>query len=168
MPMARIELTSAVLSLALMCGSAWAGSLEVQDAQGVQYVSGGVGQDERDELEALKDRFNLLLMFAAQGGAFLSEVQVRIEGRLGRTLLDAMAEGPFLYVAVPPGSYTVTATVDGRSVARKVAVGSGRARTFSGSRSGGKRLRGPRAGRSRFGTRSPAESLAEHVTQHAR
>lgn len=108
-------------------GPAAAGSLVVHDAQGIRFVSGGVGQDERGELRSLQDQFNLLLMFAAQGGAFLSAVAVRIEDRGGRTVLEAVSDGPYLYAALPPGTYVITASLDGRSNRRNVTVAAGRA-----------------------------------------
>jgi hypothetical protein len=104
-----------------------AGSLPMRDYQGVKYVSGGVGQDERDYLNSVENQFNLQLMFAAEGGAFLSSVKVLIQDARGATVLDAVADGPYFYAALRPGTYTVTANLDGRSSQRKVTVGTGRA-----------------------------------------
>ena len=101
-------------------------AVDVQQDRGIAYATGGVGQDERDTLKSMENQFNLALQFSAQGGAFLSGVRVEILDRSGRTALDALTEGPFFYVALPPGSYTVTASVEGQSIRRAVTVVSGR------------------------------------------
>jgi Carboxypeptidase regulatory-like domain len=103
-----------------------ASALDVQQDRGIPYVTGGVGQDERDTLKAMESQFNLALQFSAQGGAFLSGVRVEILDRSGRTVLDALTEGPFFYASLPPGSYRVTASVEGQSTRRSVTVGAGR------------------------------------------
>jgi hypothetical protein len=100
--------------------------LSIQDYHGVKYVSGGVGQDERDYLSSIQSQFNLVLMFAAQSGEFLSSVHVVINGRGQGTVLDAVADGPYFYAVLPPGSYTVTASLDGKSTQRQITVGAGR------------------------------------------
>jgi hypothetical protein len=82
-------------------------SLQVRDYQGIPYVSGGVGLEEREALEAMADRFNLELTFAMSSGNYLSDVRVRIVDRSGRLVLEATADGPLLYTRLPPGSYTV-------------------------------------------------------------
>lgn len=103
-----------------------AGALDVRQDRGIPYVTGGVGQDERDALKAMESQFNLALQFSAQGGAFLSGVRVQIVNRAGQTVLDALTEGPYFYAALPPDSYTVTASVEGQSTRRSVTVGAGR------------------------------------------
>lgn len=103
-----------------------AASIPLQDYHGVKYVTGGVGQDERDYLKSVQDQFNLGMMFAASGGAFLSSVRVVVQNSRGETILDAVADGPYLYAALPAGSYTVSASVDQQSQQRLVKVGIGR------------------------------------------
>lgn len=103
-----------------------ASAVEVQQNRGIPYVTGGVGQDERDTLKSMEGQFNLALQFSAQGGAFLSGVRVEIQDRSGRTVLDALTEGPYFYAALPAGPYTVAASVEGQSTRRSVTVGTGR------------------------------------------
>lgn len=112
--------------LAWSAVGAAAGGIAIQEYQGVKYVTGGVGGDERDFLKSVQGQFNLNLMFAAGGGAFLSSVKVVIQDARGGTVLDAVADGPLFYAALPPGSYTVTATADQKSQQRKVSIAAGR------------------------------------------
>lgn len=113
-------------SILVPVGPSTAQTPAVRDYQGIRYVSGGVGQDERDYLKSVQHQFNLGLMFAAAGGAFLSAVQITIQDARGNTVLDAVAEGPYFYAALPPGSYTVTASLDRQSQRKRVNVGAGR------------------------------------------
>jgi len=103
-----------------------AAPLSIQDYQGIRYVTGGVGQDERDYLKSVKQQFNLGLMFAASGGAYLSDVHITVTDSHGGTVLDAVADGPYFYAALPAGSYTITASVERLSQQRRVNICSGR------------------------------------------
>ncbi|NJN48054.1 MAG: carboxypeptidase regulatory-like domain-containing protein [Candidatus Competibacteraceae bacterium] len=96
-------LLGAVLAMPLVAQE----SLQVSDYQGIAYVSGGVGVEEREALAAMSDRFNLKLTFAMSAGNYLSDVQVRIVDRSGNPVFEATADGPLLYALLPPGSYTV-------------------------------------------------------------
>lgn len=87
--------------------------LQVEEANGIRYVSGGVGEGERAEIEALGNQYNLRLMFAKQGGEYLSDVQVSIREERGSTAFDARSDGPLFYVQLPAGDYRVEATPAG-------------------------------------------------------
>lgn len=116
------------LIAAILLPVAWlrADPVSIQDYRGFKYVTGGVGKDERDYLKSVEHQFNLGLMFAAQGGAYLSSVRVLIEDSRGSTILDAVAEGPYFYAALPPGSYTVTASIDQQRQRKAVNLRAGR------------------------------------------
>jgi hypothetical protein len=89
-------------------------SRQIQEDEGIQYVSGGVGEDERTEIEALANQFNLRLMFAKQdSGEYLADVHVSIREEGGDTILDARSEGPLFFAQLPAGNYRVEATPSG-------------------------------------------------------
>lgn len=76
--------------------------------RGIRHISGGVGLDERAEMEALSSQYNLRLIFASQGsGEYLSAVQVKIEDAQGKTLLTAESKGPWFFAQLPTGNYVV-------------------------------------------------------------
>jgi len=83
-----------------------------QNYQGIPYVSGGVGVGEREELREEMTRFNLKLIFALTSGAYVADIPVEIKDQQGKVILDVKSEGPWLYVSLPAGSYTITTSMD--------------------------------------------------------
>jgi len=89
-------------------------SSEIKNDGGIRFVSGGVGESERSELNALSNEFNLHLMFATQGsGEYLSAVRVNILDAQNRSVLNAESKGPWFYAQLPPGDYSVEVTPTG-------------------------------------------------------
>lgn len=108
-------------------GPGWSppgGFLRVQDYQGIRYVSGGVGEGERAELDALSNRFNLRLLFAMQGsGDYLADVRVTVVDSRGTVVLNAASNGPWFLAALPPGAYTVEASALGQTQRQTANIG---------------------------------------------
>jgi hypothetical protein len=114
---------SLLFSLALLgaSGAALAQALAVQQSGDVQYVTGGIGDEERAAFDEARKAFNLELIFAAKGGGeYLSGLDVVIQDKSGREVLKTHSEGPRLLARVPPGSYKVTALYDGMPQTRTV------------------------------------------------
>lgn len=91
----------------------------------IVYVTGGVGEEERAALKAIEKQFNLKLVFALKGGAFISDVLVAIKTVGGKTVLIDQAQGPIFMAKLPGGTYVVEATYEGSTQTRKTAVGKG-------------------------------------------
>ncbi|MBI3783176.1 MAG: carboxypeptidase regulatory-like domain-containing protein [Deltaproteobacteria bacterium] len=106
--------------------SAAVAELKVHEHDGVAYVSGGVGTDERHEIEALAAQFNLKLTMALSDGHFISDTQVQIRDAKGSTLVEAASDGPLFYAKLPPGSYTVVCSLNGKEVKRSATVTTGK------------------------------------------
>jgi len=92
------------------------------NAQGVRYLSGGIGKDEREQLKAAASDYNLKLVFAESNGAFVADVLVTIKNAEGATLLDAKSTGPLFFAKLPAGEYGVQASYRGAIETRSVAV----------------------------------------------
>lgn len=93
-------------------GSPQGGLSQIQTDRGIRYVSGGVGERERAELDALSDQFNLRLQFAIQdSGEYLSAVRVNILDARAATVLTAESKGPWFFAQLAPGDYTVEASL---------------------------------------------------------
>lgn len=95
----------------------------------ISFVTGGVGHDEWTAMRQARRRWPLSLQFTGPDAGYLADVQVQIAKAGGATVLDTTSKGPYLFVRLPQGRYTVTATYSG--VTRKETVhvrGNGSAR----------------------------------------
>lgn len=91
---------------------------------GIPYVSGGVGYDERERMEAVKSQYNLRLLFALSGtGSYLSGVKVRLQDSRGASLIDTTANGPWFFAQLPPGAYVLSLDHEGQVQQRNLRIG---------------------------------------------
>lgn len=109
-------------------GPGWSprSGIQVREDRGIRYVSGGIGANERAELNALSHQFNLRLLFAMQAGNYLADVRVNIINARGETVFSAQSEGPWFFVQLPPGAYTVDVDALGRTQGQTVRISGGR------------------------------------------
>lgn len=94
--------------------------------QGVPFLSGGFGLDERTAIDAMAGQYNLKLEFAMAEGNYLGDVRVMLQGPV---VLDVISEGPWFLTRVPPGTYRVTAEYAGAAKTQSVSVGAGGLKT---------------------------------------
>lgn len=113
------------LLLALLAGSpAWSQQpLQVQEQQGINFVSGGFGQEERAQLQAMAGQFNLKLVFTVDAGNFLAGVDVRIMDQQDNALVTTRSDGPILMADLPVGTYLVAADHKGNEKKQTVDIG---------------------------------------------
>jgi hypothetical protein len=78
-------------------------------------MTGGVGIGEREKMENWAQNYNLKLSFAEEAGVYLADVGVVVEDQRGKQLINMTSNGPWLYLQLPPGDYTVRATVNGET-----------------------------------------------------
>lgn len=99
----------------------------VQQYESIRYYSAGVGVEERRTLPQL---FPLKLVFKTDAGSLLSDADVTIAAG-GKTVFRGRAQnGPWLIIDLPPGTYDVTAVLDGATRrAKGVKIAKGRQRT---------------------------------------
>lgn len=100
--------------------------LQVREERGVRYVSGGIGLNEREELNALSKQFNLRIRFAVQGGNYLADINVDITNASGEKVLSAKSEGPWFFAQLAPGIYRVDVQAMDRAQNQSVRVNAGR------------------------------------------
>ncbi|MEJ5357943.1 MAG: carboxypeptidase-like regulatory domain-containing protein [Desulfobacterales bacterium] len=112
-----------LLLLAATPATASAFLAKQKTAQGVEFLSGGVGKDERDAMKQHAKAFNTHLVFADSSGKFLSAVAVRITDAKGKAVLETTTQGPWLYANLPAGSYDVAAVFQGKEQKRRIQVG---------------------------------------------
>ena len=94
------------------------------NGQYFQYFSAGVGIEER---KAVYPGYPLKLIFVQGARAYLAEVNISILKADGTTLVEipsAHVMGPWLFVNIPSGTYTITATDSrGRAIKKQVKLG---------------------------------------------
>ena len=90
-------------------------SPQPRTVEGVTFVSGGIGENEVQEMLTMKKEYNLHLMFVEKDtGAYLADVRVRILDAKGTSILDSVSEGPFFYAKLKPGKFRITASSNGQ------------------------------------------------------
>lgn len=99
-------------------------AIEAGQQGAVLFVSGGVGEEERQEIMKLSPDYPLELLFAARGSRneYLADVNVQIKDKDGKVVLDAVSQGPFLLAKVAPGRYSISADNDGAIKQRTIRV----------------------------------------------
>jgi hypothetical protein len=93
-----------------------------RDYQGVPYITGGIGETERQAIVASAREYNLQLRFAERGGAYLADVAVNVTGPGGQSVLNVRANGPYVLANLPAGTYQVSAEAKGQEQTRSVTI----------------------------------------------
>ena len=89
------------------------------------WLSGGVGEDSRDEMRRAASAYNVHLLFHTTGGAYLASVPFSVATANGQEIYSGVSDGPMLYLKLKPGTYQISAEIDGTRQTRRVSVGSG-------------------------------------------
>lgn len=92
-----------------------------ENTASVNYVTGGIGDDERAAIEAARKNYNVHVTSASVSGAFVEDAKVVITDKDGTSLLDVKA-GPLLYVQLPAGTYTLKATHGEQVKTQKIVI----------------------------------------------
>jgi hypothetical protein len=106
--------------------------LEPKNQGEVTFVSGGVGGDEQEAMQAMRADYNLSLLFSMKGsGDYLSDVKVNIADSSHNTLVDAVSDGPMFFAKLKPGHYLITVDQNGQVIHKTVTVRSKQSPTLS-------------------------------------
>ena len=95
---------------------------------GITYVTGGIGDEEREQLDGIKQNFNLRIVSAGTNGEYAGNTHVVISDTHGNELLNVPA-GPIFYAELAPGNYTVDALSEGQKQRRVIKI-SGKKSSF--------------------------------------
>ena len=100
-------------------------TLQPTTVEGVEVISGGIGNDEADEMKALAKNYSLRLTFATKGtGSYIPDVDVLIRAKSDSgPQLEVVSPGPLFYAKLPPGSYKVEVSGYGKQQSRDVTIG---------------------------------------------
>lgn len=122
----------AAICLALICSSPLAddAALTWQAYNGVVYVTGGVGEEELEEINTARSGFNLRVLLAEKAGTYVTGVRVVVSEVDGAKVLEAESAGPYLLAKLPEGKYRIAVTYGGQAQQQDFVVQPGRAKEF--------------------------------------
>jgi hypothetical protein len=89
----------------------------------IPWMSGGIGDEARDEMRKAADSYNVFIVFSAPQGSYLANIQFSVTGRNGREVIKGVSEGPLLYMKLPAASYRVSALIDGVWQSKQIQAG---------------------------------------------
>lgn len=99
-------------------------SQQPQSHAGIAYVSGGVGLEERKDLQAIAKNYNLKLVFSLKdSGEYIRGIKISITDTKNAKILETDSAGPWFLANLPAGQYKVGAEMDGKRLSRSFAVG---------------------------------------------
>lgn len=94
--------------------------LTAQVQNGITFLSGGVSDEESEQLKLQENDYNLRLLITGQNGEFLSDLVVTLRNESGAALITVKDAGPCVYTQLPAGKYTVD-VLSSASAAKTVA-----------------------------------------------
>ena len=88
-----------------------------------RWVCGGIGSDESTAMRGAMKSHPLSLLFARKDGAYLADVDVRIQSAAGAPGLTLRANGPVCLIDLPAGRYSIEARTEGTTQKQEVTLG---------------------------------------------
>lgn len=120
----KVFILGGVLLAPCMASSAESGAItRYQNGEGIAYMSGGVGGDERELMDSDARKYNLRLVFADKEGAYLADVKVDIRDAAGRDILSAVSDGPWFFAKLPNGRYKITVGMKSKNMTQSAVIG---------------------------------------------
>ena len=102
-----------------------ASGIEKGKTDGVEYMTGGVGIDERQQMGETAKEYNVKAVFATTSGSYLSNITITIAKTSGDKVLEATSNGPWFFAKLPQGTYSIKAVYKGTEKTQTVEVGPG-------------------------------------------
>jgi hypothetical protein len=124
--------TAAGVSTALAVLAATAGSVAAQQHRpyadipvhqqsGIPYVSGGMTDAERKEMQRIANKYPMQLIFIrGESKEPINGVKVVVKDIKGNPQIEATADGPYFYFNPPSGRWTMDVELNGEVVSRTV------------------------------------------------
>lgn len=102
---------------------------EAKVAQGIEYISGGIGSEESDALLALGKKWPLVLEFSQdhpQRPLWVADVTVKIMDQKKKVVFEALCDGPIMLLKINPGKYDTEYSFEGKVLKRTLVVEEGK------------------------------------------
>ena len=119
--------TALLLALALAAGPAAAqqgkplAEIPVRKQSNIAYVSAGMSELERREMQRIANRYPMQLIFVVEGAPpEVRGVQVTVRNLKGEKEIEALSDGPLFYLNPPSGRWTMEVEYHGEKLSRTV------------------------------------------------
>lgn len=89
----------------------------------IPWMSGGIGDEARDDMRSAAAGYNVHLVFSDRQGAYLADIPFAVSRLDGREIQSGVSEGPLLYLKLPPGAYRISANIDGAWQSKRIQTG---------------------------------------------
>jgi hypothetical protein len=102
---------------------------EAKVAQGIEYISGGIGSEESDALLALGKKWPLVLEFSQdhpQRPLWVADVTVKIMDQKKKVVFEALSDGPIMLLKLTAGKYDAEYSFEGKVLKRTLVVEEGK------------------------------------------
>lgn len=125
----KITVMTSVLMLSTISPVSYAdnvkvpGTIPIQQEGRATYVTGGIGDEERDMLDSVRHEYNLHIMSASKDGEFMGNTKIKIYDSAGNEVINTSA-GPLLYANLPAGRYAITAENGGSTKHKNIRISS--------------------------------------------
>lgn len=100
-------------------------------ANGIPYLSGGIGDEEREAIDRARNNYNIKLVLAEASGSYVSDVTLHITTVLGDPIISIPSAGPLVLLQLPPGTYLINAAYEGRNAQKRFDVSDNLAQTVN-------------------------------------
>lgn len=111
------------LATLLLCTSAFADTVPVTPKQSgnIEFITGGIGDEERTSMEAVRNDYSLHVMSAGVDGAFVGNMRLTVLDSANTPILQTDI-GPLFYAKLPDGAYTVEGTHNNQTKSEKITI----------------------------------------------
>lgn len=90
---------------------------------GLQYITGGIGEEDASAMRAQAKQFSLNLLFSeGESGRAATDINVNIYNEKSESIFRIVGSKPMLYVNLPAGTYTILANNAGQKLRHKFTV----------------------------------------------
>ena len=117
------SIATGLVGSALSASAATVASLPEQHYGQIAYATGGIGKTEARRFWKQMSKYSLAVEVLQDSGrleGFTAGANVKIADAQGRTVFDAKAGGPFVFVDLPAGKYSVVAKLNHKVLKKHV------------------------------------------------
>ena len=101
-----------------------------QQVGNVEYVTGGIGDEERTAIEAVKNNYNLHVTSAGADGAYVGNTHLSILDSANTSILESDT-GPLFYAKLADGTYTVEGSHNNQTKSQKIKISGNKSQTVT-------------------------------------